>query len=596
MICNHVNRIRARRAARLCAFFVAVTLIFALEIREGVAEQRKQPPISETPAQRPNIIVVVFDDVGFSDFGCFGSEIRTPTIDAVAAGGLRYNRFDNKAVCSASRAALLTGRNNQTVRMGFLPSELAAPDPRDNSADKGELPANAETVAEALRETGYATFAVGKWHLTPAYEGGSGAKITAQTPKTSWPLQRGFDHFYGFLGGWTDQYSPALVEDNAPTIAPERPGYHLTEDLVDHAIADLRNSRRATPDKPVFLYLALGVAHAPIQVPRHYIDLYRDTYTRGWDEIRAARFARAQTLGIVPRRTALPARPDADRAWASLDEQRRTVFARFMAAYAGFIQHGDEQLGRLVSYLKTSGQYENTLLVMLSDNGAASEGGSDGEFEHPYGDHTSVAQMDARLSELGGPTLQPLYQRPWAMASNSPLRRYKLWPFAGGSRSPLIISWPRAIHDAGAIRPQNVDIVDLAPTLLDAAGERFEARFHGITQIPIAGRSVRATFDSAAAPTRDVQFFELSGNRAIRSRHWKAVAMHEWGTDFEHDRWQLFDTSRDFSESQDVAARYPSKLAEMKSLWQTEAAKYGALPLNGTDPQVRAWAPFDEYH
>lgn len=573
-----------------------MTLVFALGIRAGLAEQKKQRPVTDPPAHRPNVIVVVFDDIGFSDFGCFGSEIRTPTIDAVAAGGLRYNHFDNKAVCSASRAALLTGRNNQTVRMGFLPSELAAPDVRDTSADKGELATNAETLAEALRATGYATFAVGKWHLTPAYEGGSGGAITPRAPKTSWPLQRGFDAFYGFLGGWTDQYAPSLIEDDAPTTAPQHANYHLTEDLVDRAIGDLQRSHSEAPDKPVFVYLALGVAHAPIQVPRRYIDGYRDAYTRGWDEIRAARFARAKALGIVPPNTVLPARAAADQAWASLDEQRRRVFARFMAAYAGFIQHGDEQLGRLVNYLKESGEYEDTLLVILSDNGAAGEGGPEGAFERPYGDRTGVAQMDGRLSELGGPTVHPLYQRPWAMASNSPLRRYKLWPFAGGTRSPLIVSWPREIHDAGAIRPQNVDIIDLGPTLLDAAGGRFEARFHGVAQIPVAGRSVRSTFKSATAPTRPVQFFELSGNRAVRSGRWKAIAMHTYGTDFGSDRWMLFDTGRDFSESQDVAARYPRKLAELKLLWQTEAETYGDLPLNGTDPQVRAWSPFDDYH
>ena len=557
-----------------------------LAMHAGAAEKPR--------ADRPrNIIVVVFDDLGFSDLGCFGSEIHTPTVDAVAAGGLRYNRFDNKAICSASRAALLTGRNNQTVKMGYLPSEAKAPNPNDTRPAKGELPLNAQMLPEVLHDAGYATYAIGKWHLTPAYEGGPGGAVTAQTPKTSWPLQRGFDHFYGFLGGWTDQYKPDLVEDNAPIPTPDRPGYHLTEDLIDRAIATMKTSRETAPGKPVFLYLSLGVAHTPFQAPARYVERYTGVYTKGWDQIRAERHERAKAMGVIPRDTVLPPRAELDAAWSSLDAQHQRVFAQFMAAYAGFIEHGDEQLGRLVDYLKSSGQYDDTLLTIISDNGAAGEGGAVGGFEHGYGTKTSITEMDARLSELGGPTLQPLYQRPWAMASNAPMRRYKLWPFAGGTRSPMIVSWPRVIRDRGAMRTQNVDIIDLAPTLADVAGARFDASFRGAAQLPVAGESVRATFTSASARTRPVQFFELSGNRAIRSGRWKAIGMHRFGAPFSDDQWMLFDTAADYSESRDLAQSNPRKLKELQALWESEAGKYGALPLDGTDPQVRRWNSFD---
>jgi arylsulfatase len=582
-----------RWKAGLLATIVSSAIL--LSVHAGAAEAAEAARRADSPGttRSPNIIVVVFDDLGFSDLGCFGSEIRTPVIDAVAAGGLRYNRFDNKAICSASRAALLTGRNNQTVKMGFLPSESRAPDPNDTSPSRGELPLNAQMLPEALREAGYATFAVGKWHLTPAHEGGPGGVIVPETPRTSWPLQRGFDRFYGFLGGWTDQYKPDLVEGNAPIPAPTRPGYHVTEDLIDHAIANLQMSRNAAPEKPVFMYLALGVPHSPFQAPARHVEHYRTAYSKGWDEIREERYERAKALGVIPANTTLPPRAELDAPWSSLDAQHQRVFSQFMAAYAGFIEHGDEQLGRLVDYLKSSGQYDDTLLMIISDNGAAGEGGAIGGFQHGYGDKTTVAEMDARLSELGGPTIQPLYQRPWAMASNAPLRRYKLWPFAGGTRSPLIVSWPRAIRDRGAVRQQNVDIVDLAPTLVDVAGARFDAHYRGTAQIPVAGKSVRATFTSAKARTRGVQFFELSGNRAIRSGRWKAVAMHRFGEPFSKDEWMLFDTAADYSESKDLARSHPRKLKELQALWESQAREYGALPLNGLDPQVRRWNSFD---
>lgn len=530
----------------------------------------KSKPVRSKPG-RPNVVVIVLDDVGFSDLGAFGSEIATPNIDALARDGLRYNRFDSRAICSATRASLLTGRNNQTVRMEDLASYAKAPDPANLTASKGEMPANVEMLPQALRGAGYTTIGVGKWHLTPAYDETPGQN------QRSWPLQRGFDQFYGFLSGWTDQYRPTLVEGNRHLPTPSAPGYHFSADITDQAI------RRwsAASGKPRFLYLAYGAAHSPLQVPASYIDRYRGRYDRGWDAIRDERFARQKAMGVIPRATALPPRDAGDAAWDSLDPQRRRVFARFMETYAGFMTHTDEQIGRLVAALKRSGEYDDTLFVLLSDNGAASEGGADGQFQH-YTGRTSVAEMDASLDKLGGPELHPLYPRPWAMAGVTPFRRYKLWPFAGGVRTPLIVTWPAGIKAAGRVRQQPVDTIDLAPTILAAAGTRFHATIDGVAQLPVAGRSIVPTFASASAPTRPVQFFELRGNRAIRSGRWRAVAMHRIDTGYDEDVWQLFDTATDFAEANDLSARHPAKLAELKALWWKEARRYSDPPL--TDP------------
>ena len=398
----------------------------------------------------------------------------------------------------------------------------------------------------------------------------------------SWPLQRGFDHFYGFLSGWTDQYRPLLVEDNAHLPTPTTPGYHFSVDITDHAIRDWQAWRASASGKPRFLYLAYGAGHSPIQVPKQYIDSYNGQYDKGWDALRAERFARQKAMGIIPAGTVLPARNPGDTAWASLDDQHKRVFARFMQTYAGFLTHADEQIGRLIGYLKQTGQYDNTLIVLITDNGAASEGGQNGNFYEHYRDKTSVAEMDAHLAELGGPTTRPLYQRPWAMAGVTPLRRYKLWPFAGGVRTPMIMTWRKRIAAAGAIRQQPVDTIDLAPTILDAVGVRFHPVVDGVAQIPVAGRSVKATWASATAPTRSVQFFELRGNRAIRAGKWRAVAMHKLGADYASDRWELFDTQADYSESHDLSKLYPARLRELQQLWWSEAKRYSNPPV--TDP------------
>jgi arylsulfatase len=546
----------------------AVTLA-ALPVTAERGEARAPTQGRSAASTRPDILLIVLDDVGFSDLGAFGSEIRTPNIDALAKDGLRYNRFDSKAVCTATRAALLMGRNNQTVRMADLPAEQ--PDPSNLTKDRDELAPNAQTLAAALRSAGYATHAVGKWHLAPEFENGAPGK------NASWPLQRGFDDYYGFISGWTDQYHPDLIAGNRALPKPDIPGYHLSSDLVDHAIDAI-----GKPGKPNFVYLAFGVAHAPIQVPAAYADHYAGIYEKGWNAIRQERFVRLKAMGIIPANTILPPANPGDRPWSSLSDDEKAVFARFMAVYAGFIEHADEQIGRLIAALKRDGKYDNTLIMLLSDNGAASEAGFNGTFNGMYKpNQPNAAEMRARLAELGTDKTQAEYQRPWAMAGVTPYRRYKVWPYLGGVRTPLIVSWPRRIRDGGAIRHQYVDTIDIAPTLLAAAGTHFSAKVDGVRQIPVAGHNFLPSVLSAKAPeSRTVQFFELRGSRAITSGEWRAVAVHLPGTDFEKDRWELFDLSRDPAEAQDLSGQEPSKLAEMKALWWREARKYSTPPIS----------------
>lgn len=521
------------------------------------------------PEQQPNIIMIVLDDTGFADLGAFGSEIKTPNIDLLAYSGLRYNRFDTSAICAPTRASLITGRNSQTVNMEELPPKNSKAPPASvplgsGPATSGEIPLNAQNVAQALKGAGYATYALGKWHLAPEY------KDDEKRNQAFWPKQRGFDHFYGFLSGHTSQYHPELVQDNTHLPRPDQPGYHLSEDLVERAMTTMDNKDK----QPKFVYLALGAAHSPLHVPQKYIDAYKGRYDQGWDKLRLERFERQKSLGIIPADTTLPPREFGDDAWDSLNAQQKRVYARFMETYAGFLTHTDEQVGRLVKHLKETGQFDNTLIVLMSDNGAAPEGGKNGGFRTAYMDKTTLQEMDDHLDEAGGPNTDMLYQRPWAYAGNTPFRRYKLWPFQGGVRTPLIVSWPDVIEQKGKIRHQYVSTIDIAPTLLAAAGTKFAESVDGVKQLPVAGQSFLPTFNSDSATTRDVQYFELRGQRAITQGKWRAVAMHKLGTDYSQDKWMLFDTEKDFSESTDLADKYPAKVEELKKLWWEEAKRY----------------------
>jgi arylsulfatase len=533
------------------------------------------PAPARPPEAAPNVVFIVFDDVGFADLGCYGSEIETPNIDALAAGGLRYTNFHTTALCSPTRAALLTGRNHHSVGMGGLANwDMGYP------GQRGRIARGAGTLAEMLRTQGYSTFATGKWHLTPT------AETSAAGPYDQWPTQRGFDRFYGFLEGETSQWHPELVEDNHHLEPPDRPDYHLTEDIVDRSIGFVRAQQSVAPERPFFLYMCFGACHAPHHVPREYIDKYVPVFAKGWDRTRADRLARQTAMGIVPPGTELPPRNEFVRAWDELSEEQRRLYVRFQAAFAGMMEHTDKHIGRFLAFLDAIGQRENTLIVLLSDNGASQEGS-------PYGTVNALRYFNrvrdvlednlAHIEEIGEARHNNNYPLGWAMAGNTPLKRYKQNTHGGGVRDPLIVRWPARIADGGAIRNQFHHVSDITPMVLEALGIEPPAEINGVPQQPIEGTSLLYSFDAPTAPTaKATQYFEMLGHRGIWHDGWKAVTFHRPGTSFDGDVWELYHVAEDFNELTDLAGERPEKLEELVQLWWLEAEAYRVLPLNDT--------------
>jgi arylsulfatase len=524
----------------------------------------------------PNVVMVVLDDTGFGHFGCYGSELATPAIDRLAAGGLRYTGFHTTALCSPSRAALLTGRNPHAVGMrGVSNWSTGFPHMR------GGISPRAATVAELLRPHGYATYAAGKWHLAPMDE------CSAAGPHTSWPLQKGFDRFYGFLQGETDQFHPELTSDNGHIDPPRRPedGYHVSEDIVDRATGWIGDLQSIRPDRPFFLYLAFGATHAPHQAPLEYRQRWRGRFDDGYEAARERWFARQLELGIVPAGTTLaPPNPGVP-AWADLTANQRAFAARLQEAFAAMLEHTDAQIGRLVDFLEQRRLLDDTLLLVLSDNGASREGGPLGvmdEFSFFNAAWEDIDEIVAhRLDDIGGPHSHSNYPWGWAQAGNSPLRWYKQNTYGGGVRDPLVVHWPNGIAARGALRPQFCHAVDITPTILDVAGAPAPDVVQGVPQIPLHGASIRATFDDPAAPPpRRVQYFEQMGHRGLWADGWKITTYHEPGQPFDDDEWALFHLDDDFSECHDLAAEHPEKLRELIDLWWTEVDQHGVLPLD----------------
>jgi arylsulfatase A-like enzyme len=526
---------------------------------------------------RPNVVMVVLDDTGFAHFGCYGSTLATPTVDRLAAGGLQYTGFHTTALCSPSRAALLTGRNPHAVGMrGVSNWSTGFPHMR------GGISPRAATVAELLRAEGYATYAAGKWHLAPMDE------CSAAGPHHNWPLQKGFDRFYGFLQGETDQFHPELTSDNGHVDPPGGPedGYHVSEDVVDRATGWISDLRSIRPDRPFFLYLAFGATHAPHQAPAAYLERWRGRFDEGYDVLRDRWFARQLDLGVVPPGTTLaPPNPGVP-AWDELSPNQQRFSARLQEAFAAMLEHTDHQIGRLVSFLDQRDLLDGTLLVVLSDNGASREGGPYGvmdEFSFFNAQWEDIDELvDAgRLDDIGGPHSHSNYPWGWAQAGNTPLRWYKQNTYGGGVRDPLVVHWPDGIAGAGELRTQFCHAVDLAPTILDAAGVDVPDEFGGHQQIPMHGSPITATFDDPDAPApRATQYFEQMGHRGLWADGWKAVTYHEQGAPFDDDEWALFDLRRDFSECHDLAAAEPDRLRELIDAWWTEAGRCGVLPLD----------------
>ena len=549
---------------------------FAGAIGRTVASSKPWwPAPPRPPAGAPNILVVLFDDVGFSDFGCYGSPIRTPAIDALAAQGLRYSGFHTTAMCSTTRAALLTGRNHHSVGVGCLANfDSGYPGYR------GKIAREAGTIAEMLRAHAYRNYMVGKWHVTPLTESG------ATGPFDGWPLGRGFDRFYGFLDAETDQYAPELVLDNTHISPPGSfaDGYHLTADLIDQAIRFIADHTADRPDLPWLTWLALGACHAPHQAPRDIIESYDAVFAHGWDVERAQRLARQKAMGLVPETTDLPPRNDGVKAWETHSDEERRVFTRLQSAFAGMLDHADQHLARLLAFLDRTGQRDNTLVIVMSDNGASQEGGPLG-FVNAMGPFNfkpePIAEKLARIDDIGGPDTHSNFPHGWAMASNTPLRRYKQNTHGGGIRDPFILSWPQRIAAQGELRHQFVHASDLVPTLLDLIGIAAPATIAGVPQMPLEGVSFAASIADATAPSKPVpQYCEMFGHRGLWHDGWKAVAFHPPGTPFDSDKWELFHLAEDFSETHDLAAAEPERLAALVKLWWEQAEAHQVLPLD----------------
>jgi arylsulfatase len=528
-------------------------------------------------ADAPNVVIVLLDDTGFAQFGCYGSDIDTPNVDALAANGLQYTNFHVTPLCSPSRAALLTGRQHHEAGMRGL-SNFRTGFPNM----LGHISTKTATIAEVLRDRGYATFALGKWHLAPMEE------CSAAGPFDQWPLGRGFDRFYGFLDGETDQFHPELVCDNHHIDAPGTPdtGYHLSEDLVDQALRMISDSKGVRPDRPFFTYLAFGAAHAPHQAPPEYMAKYRGRYDEGWDVVRQRWFDKQVATGVIPADTQLAPRNPGVEPWDSLPESQRRLAARLQEAFAAFLDHTDAQIGRLVEGLRHLGQLDNTILLVLADNGASQEGGPFGvmhEMKFFNGILETPDEAITRIDDIGGPNSHTNYPWGWAQTGNCPYRWYKQNTHEGGVHVPLVVHWPAGLDAAarGTKRAQFTYIADIAPTVYELVGIAAPDVYRGVPQKPVTGRSFAATLHSADAPAANtLQYFEMAGSRALYRDGWKAVVRHQHGADFDTEQWELYDLTVDPSECNDLALAEPDRLASLIEAWWAEAAAHEVLPLD----------------
>jgi arylsulfatase A-like enzyme len=522
--------------------------------------------------------------MGFGASSAYGGPCQMPTADRLAAGGLRYSRFHVTALCSPSRQALMTGRNHHSVGMGVT-SEMATSEPGYH----GYRPPSAATIAQILSGNGYSTAAFGKWHQTPP------AEVSPSGPFTRWPTGEGFGTFYGFMGAEMNHWYPQLYADTTP-VEPDRlpeDGYHLTEDLADHAVDWIQAQRATSPDRPFFAYLALGATHAPFHVAPEWISKYSGYFGAGWNAQREWTLARQKELGIVPPTTELPDWPDGVPHWDDLDSAARRVASRLMETYAGFAEHADQQVGRIVDTLSDRGALDDTLVIyLLGDNGASGEGGVEGTIrEHlvGHGFADDVEAMDESRDQIGDPTTYPIYPVGWALAMNTPYQWTKqVASHFGGTRDGCIVHWPAGIEAKGEIRHQFHHLIDVLPTLLDTAALPEPETVEGARQQPIEGVSMRYSFDDPDAPDRRrTQYFEMVGNRGIYHDGWTAVTRHgvpwlmtEEPRGFDSDVWELYDTYRDWSQSQDLADRMPERLRELQALFHSEGERYRVFPLD----------------
>jgi arylsulfatase A-like enzyme len=558
-----------------------------------------EPP--KAPDGAPNVVYIVLDDVGFSAMSCYGGPVPTPNIDKIAAEGVRYTQWHTTALCSPTRSCLLTGRNHTRNSMACI-TEAAIGFPNAS----GTIPPENGMLPEILGELGWNTYMVGKWHLCPTDE------MNLAAPRRNWPSGRGFERWYGFLGAESNQWYPDLVYDNHPVDPPKTPeeGYHLTEDLTEKALEFIKDAKAIAPDKPFFLYYAPGACHAPHHAPKEWIDKFKGQFDMGYEAMREQTLARQKEMGLVPPETELPPlnpigttetrkgpddKPfpplDVTKPWDTLSDKEKRLFSRMAEVYAGFLAHTDFYIGKLLDYLEWAGMRDNTLVILVSDNGASGEGGPDGSVNENLFFNGIPDDLDTNLKmldELGGPKTYNHYTNGWAMAFNTPFKMWKRYEFNGGTADPCIISWPAGMKARGEVRDQYHHAIDIVPTVLDCLGVESPATIKGHVQSAFDGVSMRYAFDDAEADgARKTQFYSMLGSRGIWHEGWKAVTTHPtiagW-SHFNDDEWELYHTDVDRSELHDLAKENPAKLRELESVWFAEAGRNGAFPLDDRSP------------
>jgi len=567
----------------------------ALDIRDSKPEW--EPFLApKAPAGAPNVLLIAWDDVGYGTMDCFGGPVRTPTMTRIANLGVRYSNFHTTALCSPSRASLLTGRNATSNGMATI-AEFSSGFPGIST----RIPFENGFVSEVLVERGYNTYCIGKWHLTP------GEETSMAAYKGRWPLGRGFERFYGFLGGESSCWYPDLIHDNHSIDAPGRPedGYHIANDLSDKAIRFIRDARSVEPDKPFFMYLALDAAHAPHHVFKEWADEYKGAFDQGYEAIRADILRRQKELGLLPEDTELsPINPhgepattgpdgqpwpglDVVRPWDTLSADEQRLFIRMAEVFAGYVTYSDHQLGRVIDFLESTGELDNTIIVAVSDNGGSGEGGPDGTFNEwrffnglPTPTELSLQHID----ELGSPASYNHYNTGWAWAFDTPFPYWKRWAgYEGGVADTCLVAWPAKIKADGAVRHQYIHAVDIVPTLYDLLEVEPPAVLKGYPQSPIEGESFAASLTDPSAPGKQTQFYAMLGQRSIYHDGWLACTVHPplsgWGK-FEQDRWELYDLAADRAQCHDIADKEPQRLEKLKSLWYYYAGIYNGLPLD----------------
>jgi arylsulfatase len=545
------------------------------------------PKPIEAPAGAPNVLIILLDDVGFGHASTFGGAVPTPTLDRLAKGGLRYNQFHTTALCSPTRGALLTGRNHHSIGTGVI-IELGTGFP----GYTGIVPNTTAGLPEMLRQNGYATSGFGKWHNTPDVE------ITPSGPFDRWPSGKtwGFEYFYGFMNGETHQNYPVLYRNTTPVAQPKsaEEGYHITEDIVDDATSWLNQVNATNPKKPWFMYFSTGAIHGPHHTPKAYREKYKGKFDAGWDKYREETFARQKELGVIPASAKLTPRPKEIPAWDAQPENAKRVYRHLMENYSGFLEHTDVEIGRLLAGIEKAGEMDNTLIFyIVGDNGASGEGGLEGtvnEIASLNGIQLGLAGLEAAFDEIGGPKTEPHVPVGWAWAANTPFQWTKqVASHFGGVRNPMVVHWPKGIREKGGLRTQFHHVIDIAPTILEAASIKEPKSVNGVKQKPIEGVSLLYSFnDGAAKSHRTVQYFEMFGNRGIYKDGWMATTRHgrlPWQTgagsgSFADDPWELYNIAEDFSQANNLAAENPKKVKALQAAFLVEAKKYNVLPLD----------------